>query len=372
MKKLAMLIMAALTVFAAYAQGYKVNPDATVTFSIKAPKADNVSVAGSISAKPLNLTKDSEGVWSVTTPQLAPDFYYYWFVVDGVKTLDPKNHYAIRDTATLFNVFIVPGEQSAWYAVSDVPHGDVEQVWYPSPGLGCDRRMTVYTPAEYRKNPNKRYPVLYILHGTGGDEGAWEGLGRTSIIMDNMIAAGKAVPMIVVMPNCNVNDPAAPGYTHEGMYITTDGRSYGECNKFEMAFPDIVNYIDKNYRTIADKQHRALAGLSMGGGQTWRISLNYPDLFDYLGLYSAAIGWGEKNVQLEKYEEALLRQFKNAPALYWIAIGEKDFLLKRNNDLRAQLDRLGLPYSYYESTGGHSWSNWRLYLTMFVPQLFKK
>jgi enterochelin esterase family protein len=228
--------------------------------------------------------------------------------------------------------------------------------------------MTVYLPAAY--DGKKRFPVMYLLHGHGGDETAWGDLGRTSQIMDNLIAEGKAVPMIVVMPNGNPTCNAAPGWWHEGMY-TPDGNAFnnrGAKATMEESFMDIVNYVDSHYRTIKKRSARAVTGLSMGGGHTFGISCLYPDVFDYYGLLSAAARLKKDDAQ---FDAQLARLFASNPKLYWIAIGNEDFLLQMNNELRTYLDNHHYTYEYYENDGGHIWRNWRIYLTMFAQRLFR-
>lgn len=348
----------------------EVNPDSTVTFRLRAPEAESANIIG-IGNMPIAMEKDSTGLWSVTT-RLRPDLYTYAMFVDGVRIIDPSNSYIARDISSLSNVVIVPGGNADYYAVRDVPHGSVKKVWYDSPTLGKKRRMTVYTPAGYEDNVDKKYPVFYLLHGMGGDEEAWNELGRASVILDNLIAEGKAEPMIVVMPNGNGEMTAAPGQTGEGMYVPDGRYSIAPAGKFENSVKDIISYVDSHYRTVPDKAHRALAGLSMGGGHTWRTSMNMPDTFDYVGLFSAAVRWNGAGVKdTEEITEPLRRQFANAPKLYWIAIGKDDFLYKLNEDYRKLLDSMAIPYEYHESEGGHTWTNWRDYLLLFAPRLFK-
>ena len=286
---------------------------------------------------------------------------------------DPSNVYMIRDVSTITNVFIVGGDRADLYKVNDVPHGTVSKVWYDSPSLGMDRRLTIYTPAGYETS-GKRYPVFYLLHGMGGDENAWSELGRATQILDNLIAQGKAEPMIVVMTNGNAALEAAPGESSLGWEAqptfqlpkTMEG-------SFETHFPDVVKFVDKHYRTKANKKNRAIAGLSMGGFHSLHISKQYPDMFNYVGLFSAAIMPG-KNVESPIYqnmEGKLATQFAKKPALYWIAIGKTDFLYKANEEYRKLLDEKGYPYEYFENEDGHIWKNWRIYLSEFAPRLFK-
>lgn len=361
----------------------EIHDNNTVTFRFKAPKAVRVQLTGDFLPVQKNakfeapgivdLKEGQEGVWEYTTPEpLKPELYSYSFIVDGLRMNDPANVYLIRDVSTLTNVFIIGGDRADFYKVNPVPHGTVSRIWYDSPALGLERRMTVYTPAGYETS-GKRYPVLYLLHGMGGDEEAWISLGRTAQILDNLIAQGKARPMIVVMPNGNASQEAAPGESSRGMVPPTMQLPKTMEGSYEQAFPEIVKFIDKNYRTIKSKSGRAIAGLSMGGFHSLHISKQYPDMFNYIGLFSAAI-MPNKEVSSPIYEnmEGKLKvQFDKNPALYWIAIGKTDFLYKANEEYRKLLDEKGYKYTYYESDEGHIWKNWRIYLTEFVPMLFR-
>lgn len=366
----------------------EIHDNNTVTFRLKAPKAVKVQVTGDFLPTQkiktpfgefdgpgvVDLKEGKEGVWEFTTPEpLKPELYSYSFIVDDLKIMDPSNVYMIRDVASVTNVFIIGGERADLYKVNDVPHGTVSRIWYNSPTLGMNRRMTVYTPAGYETS-GKRYPVFYLLHGMGGDEEAWIALGRTSQILDNLIAQGKAEPMIVVMTNGNASLEAAPGETHYGMVPPSMNLPKTMEGSFETAFPEVVKFIDKTYRTKANKQNRAIAGLSMGGYHSLHISKQYPDMFNYVGLFSAAI-MPDKKVQspiYDDFDQKLKIQFSKKPALYWIGIGTADFLYQSNTDFRKMLDEKGYKYTYYETGEGHIWKNWRIYLTEFAPQLFKK
>ncbi|MDE5554446.1 MAG: esterase [Muribaculaceae bacterium] len=350
----------------------EINADNTVTFRLKAPGASNVQIKGDfIPSSIAEMEKDSTGVWTFISEEIRPELYRYNYVVDGLTITDPSNVYELRDACTVFNYFIVPGEGASLYEVKDVPHGTVSKVWYDSPTLGMKRRMSVYTPAGYESDA-QRYPVLYLLHGMGGDEEAWLTQGRTAQILDNLIAEGAIEPMIVVMPNGNASQEAAPGETHFGLVPPTVALPHTMDGAFEEAFPDIVTFVDKTYRTKADKANRAIAGLSMGGFHSLHTSKQFPDLFDYVGLFSAAINPRVEGSEIYKDREAKLRrQFADGPRLYWIAIGKDDFLYNENVDFRKALDDLGVKYEYYESTGGHIWKNWRNYLSRFTPKLFR-
>lgn len=351
-----------------------VNADGTVTFNFYDPSAQRVSVSGDfdeIRSQRLNMTKQENGVWTATTKVLNPELYSYSISVDGQRFIDPANSYVNRDISTLSNIFIVTksnDDKGHLYSVNDVPHGTLSRVWYDSPTLGQQRRMTVYLPAAY--DGKKAFPVMYLLHGHGGDETAWGDLGRASQIMDNLIAEGKCVPMIVVMPNGNPTCNAAPGWWHEGMY-TPDGNAFnqrGAKASMEESFMDIVNYVDSHYKTIKKRSGRAVTGLSMGGGHTFGISRLYPETFDYYGLQSAAARVQQNDA---KFNEQMTRLFSSKPKLFWIAIGKEDFLIQQNNGLRQYLDAHKYPYEYYENDGGHIWRNWRIYLTMFAQKIFR-
>lgn len=363
----------------------EIHDDNSVTFRLHAPNATTVQVTGDFlpSVKmetPMGemdgpgkaeLTKGENGVWEFKTPILGSELYNYSFLVDGFSTTDPNNPFLIRDVASATNIFIVGGGHADLFKTNDISHGTVTRRWYDSPGLKMDRRITIYTPPGY-ENSTEKYPVLYLLHGAGGDEEAWLALGRTAQIMDNLIAEGKAKPMIVVMPNGNVIQDGAPGEGSKNFYKpqfmipnTMDGT-------YEGAFGDIIKFVESNYRIKADKANRAIAGLSMGGFHTLHISRYYPNTFDYMGLFSAAImpredATGKVYSDIEK---TLQTQMDNGYKLYWIAIGKTDFLYKANKEYIAKLDEMKMPYTYVESEGGHIWRNWRIYLTQFAPMLF--
>ena len=369
----------------------EINPDRTVTFRISAPKAIKVEVTGDFLPTQkiqtpfgefdgpgyAELKEGKDGVWEYTTPEpVAPEFYNYTFRVDGQSMVDPSNVYVNRDVASLTSILLVDGDPIVdLYKVCNVPHGTVSKIWYHSDHEGIDRRMTVYTPAGYETS-GKRYPVLYLLHGIGGDEEAWYTQGRASQILDNLIAQGKAEPMIVVMTNGNISQHAAPGEGPEGMKSPNMQLPKTMEGSFETAFPEVVKFVDSHYRTIAKKQGRAICGLSMGGFHTLYITLNNPDMFNYSGMFSAAIGTGSEQTAAHKeiYENVdgkLATYFSKKPAMLWIGIGKTDFLIESNNGFRAKLDAAGYPYKYMETDGGHIWRNWRIYLSEFVPLLFK-
>lgn len=350
----------------------------SVTFRLMAPNAQEVKLSGDWMPAEgwvpgaVTMTKDEKGIWSYTTEVLEPELYGYAFQVDGLRVNDPNNAFVSRDISTLTNIFIVGGGQAELYKVNYIPHGSVTRRWYDSPGNKLKRRITIYTPPGY-ETTSDNYPVLYLLHGAGGDEEAWIELGRATQILDNLIAQGEAEPMIVVMPNGNVIQDAAPGEGSDGYYKpqfmiprTMDGT-------YEETFMDIVDFVEKSYRVKSDKAHRAVAGLSMGGFHSLHISRYYPNTFDYVGLFSAAI-LPNQNTTAKVYQdidETLKKQMENGYKLYWIGIGKTDFLYKNNVKYKAKLEAMGMPITYRESEGGHIWKNWRVYLSEFAPQLFK-
>jgi enterochelin esterase family protein len=379
-----------------------VNPDGTVTFNLFAPKAVKVEVTGDFlptrtvevpgrgtydAPGVAALTEGSGGVWTYTTDKLAPELYSYTFNIDGMTGVkDPANIYVNRDIVSFTNIFIVSeqkGDKGDLYRVNEVPHGNLSKVWYNSPTLKMQRRMTIYTPPGYDKGG--KYPVLYLLHGAGGDENAWSELGRAAQILDNLIATGKAKPMIVVMPNGNPNCQAAPGEWSWGMYTpgfgnNGTGPTAPAVATIPASFMDIVNYVDANYRTIKKRDGRAVCGLSMGGGHTFVISLTYPTTFDYYGLFSAGLhlGNGYRNQPFAEqikndpdFAQQSARLFGSKPKLYWMGMGKTDFLYQSTVDLRNYWDSKGYNYEYVETDGGHIWRNWRIYLTMFAQKIFK-
>ncbi len=365
-----------------------VNEDGTVTFRYHAPKAVKVTVSGDFLPTQkiqtpfgefegpgvAELKEGQNGVWEYTTDfKVAPEMYNYSFSVDGNTVIDNNNMWVNRDVSTLTSAFIVPGGRADLYTIHDVPHGTVSKVWYDSAVAGFDRRLSVYTPAGYNPCGKTRYPVLYVLHGIGGDEDAWLEQGRAAQILDNLIAQGKAKPMIVVFTNGNISEEAAPGENSTGYVHPTMQLPKTMEGSFETSFPEIVKFIDSNYKTIAKKQSRAICGLSMGGFHTLQISVNYPDMFNYSGMFSSAIGVSEQQSSpvYENFEGKLATYFSKKPALLWIGCGDTDFLYKANADFMAQLSEAGYPFQYMETDGGHIWRNWRIYLTEFVPLLFK-
>lgn len=360
-----------------------VNEDGTVMFKLHAPLAQRVSVLyGDWPFRTGHMMKDITGIWSYKTEILHSDFYSYLFMVDSVRILDPSNPFAYRGLGNLVSVFIVNGGNGDYYSVNDVPHGNVIRTWYSSTQFKTDRRLTVYTPLGY-DGSDQNYPVLYLEHGSGGDEDSWVASGRVTHILDNLIAEEKIEPMIVVMPNGNPSKQAAPGETTENFNyrpIMSQFLPNFADGSYVMAFNEIVNFIDSRFRTIPQKSHRAIAGFSMGGFHSLLISANHPDLFDYVGLFSPGTPSGRTGSLALDYskpansnlEEKYTIQKDKGYKLFWIAIGKTDFLYKPTQEHLRILDRLQFLYTYVETEGGHTWSNWREYMLQFTPLLFKE
>ena len=392
------------------AQQPVVNADRSATFTLKAPEAKKVVLV--LSEKKYKMERHGD-VFTYTTAPLQSEMYTYYYKWNGKEELDPENSRVTRDIALKMNYFFIEGDVADYYLDKDVPHGHLDKVWYPSTLNGMSqRRMFVYTPPGYTtdETSNQSYPVLYLLHGTGGDETSWADYGRACQILDNMIHLHAIQPLIVVMPNGNVELDAAPGESPYMNKKPSANNISSWLGKFEKLFvKEIVNYTEKHYRVKADKRHRAIAGLSMGGLHTLFIALNNPDMFDCVGLFSAQTTnmLNETNIfKMERFnhnmqrfrnvmaivndkvarpvslsdrmedidiynhlEEKLECQFEHAPRLYYMAIGRDDFLMKMNSEYRVILDKHDYPYTYVETDGDHSWENWRRYLVDFLQRM---
>lgn len=434
MQKLALASMVLSSVFitaaAQVVSPVVVHDDNTVTITVSFPKAENVLIKGSFLPKARTyrtpagvfgkegkeeMTNGGNGRWTFTTKPLSSELYTYNFEIGDADTFDISNPARDRDINTWLNFFIVPNGIADDYLTKNVPHGRVEAVWYKSslPNIP-KRRMMVYTPPGY--SAGVKYPVLYLLHGTGGDEKSWLGLGRAAQILDNLISEKRCKPMIVVMPNGIANRAATPGedpYNDNPASLKAFESMLGLT---ESAFvPEIVKYVESHYSADPRKASRAIAGLSLGGLHTLYITANNPDEFDYVGLFSAQTTNGltssrkvnkverlassfdkitdtlpflakkGKMKQLDDYADMvntgkleiydsldakLKRQFSDKPKLYYIAYGKDDFVKKLNDDFRAKLDDGGYEYVLNLTDGGHTWDNWRKYLVDFLPRLF--
>jgi len=415
----------------------RINPDRTVTFTFYVPEADDVVLKGDVlpvkykfKTKVTTFTKYEEyqlkpindTIWQVTVPELEPDMYFYYYEVDGEDdgdSLDCYNPLVVRDVDKNYSAFIVPGGYADRFLDNpNIAHGTLVKEWYDSTVKDAPRRrMSVYLPPAYNDSLDTHYPVLYLFHGTGGDENAWQECGRALQIFDNMIAKGEVEPLIVVMPNCNTDLDAAPGYSPYKDAEPSSNNTSSMFGRFESSFvTDIVEFTDSVFRTIPDKQHRAIAGLSLGGMQTLYITANNPDLCDYIGLFSAqteptfserktrqmasaarigsnfankftkafpflgnklqrkADNFVANTAHLHIYDnidQKIDSLFAAKPRLFYIACGKEDFVKKMNDDFRTKLTAKGYPFTYNESEGAHTWSNWRRYLIDFLPHLWK-
>ena len=373
----------------------ELSSDDKVTFRLAAPNATTVFLEGSwVGAVDLPMTKGGGGVWSTTIGPLNPQLYGYWFLVDGVRVLDPSNSETERDGSRYNTLLMVPGTASDLWTFKDVPHGTLEQIWYPSPTLHMNqRRMYVYLPTGYQTDTTKKYPVLYLLHGGGGDEDAWTVMGRATIIMDNLIASGRAVPMIVVMPNGNATQSVSQGFGYGpipsqqqviapapnpvgappagpgGRAPQTTGNPFPSYSGSypESLVKDVIPFVEKTYRAVPDKAHRAFAGLSMGGGQTIVTTNNNPDTFDYIAVFSS----GVQNASDPAFLSQLDAIKKANPKLYWTGAGDIDQAHDRTVALEAALKAKGFPTSYKEIPGRHYWFLWRDFLGDYASKIFK-
>ncbi len=368
----------------------EVFPDKRVTFRLFAPKAAEVVLNGSWDQNTdIPLTRDSQGIWSVTVGPLGEQLWWYAFRVDGLKMPDPNNGEYARDGNRYDSWLMIPGPFSdSWEFKADVPHGAVQSVWYPSPILKQkERRMYVYTPPGYVTG-NARYPVLYLLHGGGGDEDQWINLGRTNVIMDNLIAAGKMKPMIVVMPNGNANQIVAQGYGYgpiprpapagrgtpppvaaaSGAPTPAGGR--GAAPPYVGSYPqslveEVVPFIDRNYRTIRNKDARAIAGLSMGGGHTVQATNNNPGTFGWIAVWSAG------GQDTPEFNSALMKLKASGVKHYYVGAGTTDFARTGSENLYKLAQKAGLTTSWHETPGAHLYLIWRVFLGDFGSMLFR-
>ena len=376
-----------INTFAQFGAEKLISPEITgtnVTFRFKAPKAIQVVLSGGflpqkemetpfgkmMASAPVDMAEGENGIWEYTVENVSPDFYTYTFTVDGIQMLDPNNLQIVRDGQNVSSMFIAPGEKSNEFLDATEKKGTLSKVWYPSPAYGAERRMYVYTPYGYGES-NKKYPVLYLQHGGGGDEDAWSSLGRASQIMDNLIAQGKAEPMIVVMPNDNPNQLASPDVMAaiEGPTVMQQDMEADEFHSggayVKSLIEDIIPYVESHYNVVKNKSERAIAGLSMGGIYTLYTTARYPDTFDYIGVLSMGYTAGRDPI-------AELTPIKNAGyKLYWVGCGESDMAYANTERLLKGLNDMGMKYTNFDKVGGHNWDTWRVCLKEMAPLLFK-
>ena len=397
----ALLLLSAMTAFAQQAPSAapalprvvstEVLADKRVTFRLRAPDATAVLLNGNWdNGTNIAMTRDDQGIWSVTVGPLGEQLCGYSFSVNGIKVLDPGNGELQRDGSRYDNLLMVSGPASAMWEFKNVPHGAVQAVWYQSEILKqAGRRMYVYTPPDYLTS-NSRYPVLYLLHGGGGDEDAWTTMGRATIILDNLIAEGNARPMIVVMPNGNATQVVSQGYGFGRIPPLTAARApapppvqaaqgqgagrgqahAGRGQTYEGSYPhslvkEILPFIDRNFRTIQNRDSRAIAGLSMGGGHTVSATNNNPGVFGWIAVWSA----GGQNT--EAFQQQLQAVKDAGVKHYWIGAGTTDMARQGSLTLFEVAKKVGLNTTYHESPGAHYWFIWRQFLSEFGSVIFK-
>ena len=365
-----------------------INPDRSITFTLQAPDARTIQVAGGdgLGPGPFPMTKDAEGIWRVTTPPAVPGFHYYWFVLDGVSVNDPSSQTYFGYGKETSGVE-VPEAGAEYYALANVPHGDLRAKWYLSKTTGEWRRAFVYTPPGYDSNPKTRFPVLILQHGAGEDETGWTRQGRAQFILDNLIAAGKAVPMIVVMDRGYATRAGMPAATFGAG--TPLGTALLAFSTFEdVIIHDLIPTIDASYRTIANREHRAMAGLSMGGMETLFITLRHLDTFAYIASLSGPIVPDlNSNESLgsvqpgafdakSAYEGAFANpaEFNRRVKLLWLGVGtaEPELFRAGIGTAAKALKAAGVQLAYFESDGtAHEWQTWRRDLNDLAPRLFR-
>ena len=394
MNRFALIIGFVVAAFAQPAAGpnlksTEVLPDFRVVFRIYAPKASAVTLSGDFATQGRGtagpMQKDDDGVWSLTVGPLIPDIYSYTFNVDGVRTVDPRNPMVKVGVSNLESMFFLPGPEAAYESVQPVPHGEVRAVWYESKTLGGPRRMHVYTPPGYERG-NTKYPVLYLIHGGGDEDSGWSTIGNAGFILDNLIAAGKAKPMLVVMPNGSITLPGVANPMGGGRGAATPeaiAARIAAISKLHDAFVSdlltgIIPHVESTYRVLATRENRAIAGLSMGGAETLRAGPSNLDKFAWIGVFSMGLQEGvnagvnsdflERNAAFFADPEKTNKQLK----LFWIGVGKDDRTVTDGpRKLSETLKAHNIRHEFHESEGGHTWINWRLYLKDFTQLLFR-
>ena len=357
-----------------------VNEDSSIEFRLTAPDATKVQVK--VGAAPsVDMVKGDDGVWKVTTPPIVPGFHYYYLTIDGVTVDDPasRTFYGVGKDSTGIEV---PEKGSAYYLVAAVPHGEVREHWYYSRITEKWRRCFVYTPPGYDSDVKVRYPVLYLQHGAGEDETGWIRQGHANFILDNLVAAGKARPMIVVMDSGYAERPAAappqppvdPGTPPAFQKMRAATAAFED-----VMITEIIPMIDATYRTIADRNHRAMAGLSMGGMQTFQVTMHHLETFSYIGGFSGAgngFMTGDKKLDPRTEYNGVLSDaaaFNKRVHLVWLGVGtaEPERMQKGLGSFNDFLQQAGIQHVFYESPGtAHEWQTWRRDLNLFAPLLF--
>lgn len=347
----------------------EVHEDGKVTFRVRAPKAESVRLqSGEIQTvladASMQFTHGGEGIWSLSVGPLPPGIYDYTFDIDGVVNTDPASPFVFGNRQGSRGYVEIPGppDQPRHDEWRETPHGVMTMHWYTSSAAdGNRRRLHVYLPPDYYQHPDRQYPTLYLLHGSGDNDSHWMWMGRSNVILDNLIADGKAVPMIVVMPDGHVPVRSEEGEERTAYRIRAN-------QAFERDMMDaIIPLIETNYRVIKNRDHRAIVGLSMGGGQSLRVGLNNLPSFAWIGGFSSSTRGLESTIdQLKQNPQGVNEQLR----LLWIAIGKDDFLIEGNRELHRTLTELKIEHDYIETEGVHQWSVWRRYLADFAPLLF--
>jgi enterochelin esterase family protein len=342
----------------------EVQPDNRVTFRFRAPNAKEVLLAREGTAR-IPMQKDEEGVWTVTTDRLEPDFYGYSFVADGVSLMDPPNHLIKPNLLTPQSMVHVPGPPSLPWEIDKVPHGRIHHHFYRSAIVGDDRDFYVYTPPGYDPTAKKNYPVLYLLHGFSDDASGWTSVGYAHVIVDNLIAQGKAKPMLIVMP-LGYGAPEVLARNAAGPRDPNLGKRNME--KFRDAlFSEVMPEVEKTYRVSKDRNSRAIAGLSMGGAESLFTGLNAIDRFAWIGSFSS----GGLSEDFNDTFPALDSKANSKLRLLWIACGTEDKLIDANRKVRGWLKSKEIRHEGIETPGAHTWMVWRRNLATFAPLLFQ-
>ena len=343
----------------------EVHADRTVTFRFRDPNAKEVLLARE-GTKRVAMEKDDQGVWSVTTEALDPDLYGYSFIADGVALIDPSNHLMKPNLLNTQSMVHVPGPSSLPWEVTDAPHGEIHHHFYKSAVVGDERDFYVYTPPGYDPAAKKLYPVLYLLHGYSDDASGWTAVGRANVILDNLIAAGKAKPMIIVMP---LGYGAPEIVSRNGPRLRDPNIRSRNYDRFRDALlTEVIPQVEKSYRAIKDRNSRAIAGLSMGGAESLLVGLNALDRFAWVGSFSAGGAGEDYNATFPKLDSKANSQLH----LLWIACGTEDQLITPNRKFREWLTTKDIRHTDIETPGMHTWMVWRRNLAEFAPLLFQK
>jgi len=329
----------------------EVHPDNSITFRYFSRKATKVTLSGEFLSAPIPMAKDTSGVWSVTVPPVKPDIYPYNFRVDSIQIADPSNTYVFANERFKRSIVEVPGDEPLIHSLQNVPHGKISYCYYKSTTLGTTRTLLVYTPPGFNANGKTKYPVLYLIHGGSDTEETWTKVGRANLIADNLIAQGKAKPMIIVMPYANVRPNPMPDFTKD-------------------MISDIIPFVESNYPVFKESKYRAIAGFSVGGGQTLNIGLTHPDKFAYVCSYAPYTATDEFKKNFTNWSPDAVAMNKQLQ-LFSISVATEDFLYESVKQNIAMFKEKNLKVDTLIVPGGHTWMNCKLYLANTLQQLFK-